>query len=260
MKIITVINAKGGCGKSTISISLAASLGLKGHRVLLSDMDPQAQLTDWLGVGDGFAWKGTIIEALLGKAPIDSVIHNPEATGIKNVSFLSSASPLEEYGRNIVGKPDFHTYYANAISEIDSDHFDFLIIDSPNQISPIMENCIWVTDCFIVPFESTKAVKSFANMYALIMRLRDPESFRMMHVLNNISRPGFRKRLIEKLSDEQIPIAQTELRSCGWLAQVDEHGGSIFDYRPHSNGAKDMKDFTKEVLKVVGGIKEIVHG
>ena len=53
MKTITVINAKGGCGKSTIAMSLAAGLSIQGKRVLLMDLDPQAQITQWLTAGDG---------------------------------------------------------------------------------------------------------------------------------------------------------------------------------------------------------------
>jgi cellulose biosynthesis protein BcsQ len=55
MNIVTVINAKGGCGKSTIAMSLASGLSNRGLPTLLIDMDPQAQVTQWLGAGDGIA-------------------------------------------------------------------------------------------------------------------------------------------------------------------------------------------------------------
>src|SRR5207237_8702096 len=64
MNIITVINAKGGCGKSTIAMSLAAGLAKLGSRPLLIDMDPQAQVTQWLGAGDGLTAEGTLVAAL----------------------------------------------------------------------------------------------------------------------------------------------------------------------------------------------------
>jgi chromosome partitioning protein len=66
MNIITIINAKGGCGKSTIAMSLAAGLSTRGHRTLLIDMDPQAQVTQWLGAGDGLSAEGTLVVAMEG--------------------------------------------------------------------------------------------------------------------------------------------------------------------------------------------------
>ncbi len=70
-----------------------------------------------------------------------------------------------------------------------ADRFDFLIIDSPNQISPIMENAIFPADAFIIPFESTKAVKSYASIYQLLLNLRPGADFRLIHVLINQSNP-----------------------------------------------------------------------
>jgi hypothetical protein len=111
-----------------------------------------------------------------------------------------------------------------------------------------MENAITPADLFIVPFESTKAVKSYANVYALVQRIRGEEPL-ALHVLSNLSRlPGHRKRVIELMQHEDIASASSEIRTCGWLAQVNEHGGSIFQYRPHANGAKDILVLMEQVL------------
>ena len=116
-----------------------------------------------------------------------------------------------------------------------------------------MENCIFPSDAFIVPFESTKAVRSYANFFQLLARLRPGEEHRVLHVLSNLSRqPGLRKRVIETLDLHGIPRAKTEIRTCGWLAQVDENGGSIFQYRPYSKGAEDMGLLVAEVLELLG--------
>ena len=115
-----------------------------------------------------------------------------------------------------------------------------------------MENAIYPADLFVVPFESTKAVKSYANVYALVQRVRGEEPL-ALHVLSNLSRlAGHRRRVIELVEHDGIARAQTEIRTCGWLAQVDEHGGCIFHYRPNANGAKDILALKDEVLTTLG--------
>jgi chromosome partitioning protein len=249
MNIITVINAKGGCGKSTIAMSLAAGLAIRGVPTLLIDMDPQAQVTQWLGAGDGLSSEGTLVAAMEGKATLDSVI---QATKFQNLSFVPSSQGLEDLGRQITEVEGYQTILTRLISSL-TRSFEFIVIDSPNQISPVMENCIYPSDVFIVPFESTKAVRSYANFYQLLVRLRPEETHKVLHVLSNLSRqPGLRRRVTETIAAHGIPLAESEIRTCGWLAQVDENGGSIFHYRPHSKGAEDLAALVGEVLGILG--------
>src|ERR1700690_3459252 len=98
MKIITVINAKGGCGKSTLAMNLAAALADRGHDTLLIDMDPQAQLSQWLRAGDGLANTGTLVAAMTGESPFREVIR---PTSIDQLFFVASAIGLEDLGRQI---------------------------------------------------------------------------------------------------------------------------------------------------------------
>lgn len=249
MNIITVINAKGGCGKSTIAMSVASGLSHAGYQTLLIDMDPQAQVTQWLGAGDGLSDEGTLTEAMDGRKPLDEVI---QTTPFDKLSFVASSEGLEELGRQITDTEDFATILARLISGL-TRSFDFIVIDSPNQISPVMANAIYPTDLFIVPFESTKAVRSYANFYQLLIRLRPNEPHRVLHVLSNLTRqPGLRRRVIEAMTLHGISQARSEVRTCGWLAQVDEHGGSIFHWRPHSKGAEDMALLVHEILLTLG--------
>lgn len=248
MQIITSINAKGGCGKSTIAMNLAAGLAHAGHRTILIDLDPQAQVTEWLAAGDARTIENTIVPVLGGQQEIKSAI---QSTKIKNLSFIASAKGLEDLGRRMVEDEDYRYRLTNALGSIAGD-FDYAVIDSPNQVSPVMENAVIPTDLFIVPFESTKAVKSYADFYELVLELRGSEPH-ILHVLNNIKHTKLRTLILTIMHENGITPAKTEIRSCAYLAIVDNFGGSIFDYRPNSNGAKDILTLMGEALEILGG-------
>jgi chromosome partitioning protein len=187
---------------------------------------------------------------------LDEVI---QPTSFEHPSFVASSEGLEELGRQITDVEGYQTLLTGQLAKVSSAP-DFVVIDSPNQISPIMENAIYPSDLFIVPFESTKAVRSYANFFKLLMHLRPGEEHRVLHVLSNLSRlPGLRRKVVETMDLHGIPRARTEVRTCGWLAQVDEHGGSIFHWRPHARGAADMTLLVDEVLELLaledGGVE-----
>lgn len=247
MRTIVTVNAKGGCGKSTIAMNVAASLARRGFKVLLVDMDPQAQVTQWLKAGDGFHDTGTLTAALAGKESFENVI---SMSDVPNVWFVPSSEGLEALSREMTDLDGYYTVFTTMLAS-QTNRFDFCVIDAPNQISPLMESAIWPADLFIVPFESTKAVRSYANFYQLVLKLRPNDLPPMVHVLSNLSKQmGLRKRVIETMTMHGIAPAKTEVRTCGWLAQVDEHGGDIFAWRPHSIGAADINGLTDEILTV----------
>src|SRR5205823_4602959 len=124
MNIITVINAKGGCGKSTIAMSLAAGLATRGRRTLLIDMDPQAQVTQWLGAGDGLTPEGTLVVAMEGTVTLPSVI---QPTRFPHLSFVPSSQGLEDLGRQITDVEGYQTIFTRLLASL-GDMFEFVVI------------------------------------------------------------------------------------------------------------------------------------
>src|SRR5258706_11116041 len=146
MNIITAINAKGGCGKSTIAMSLAAGLSARGSNALLIDMDPQAQITQWLGAGDGLRTEGTLAAAMQGRQTFDEVI---QQTPLPRLAFVASSEGLEELGRQITETEEYATILTRLLVGVGS-RFDFVVFDSPNQFSPIFDDAVFPSDSFIL--------------------------------------------------------------------------------------------------------------
>ncbi len=115
MQVITVINAKGGCGKSTIAMNVAAGLAAQGSRVLLLDLDPQAQVTQWLHAGDGFSVGGTLAAVFNGEQMLTEIIAPSE---FANLDFVASADSLEELGRQITDRESYAFMLAEQLATV----------------------------------------------------------------------------------------------------------------------------------------------
>lgn len=244
MKVITVINAKGGCGKSTIAMNTAVAFARSGKRVLLTDLDPVAQITEWLGAGDGVSLKGSILAALTGKETLTQII---QQTKFPNLFFIPSTKDLEAFGRRLERRSRYEAAFARTLQEV-ADEYDYLVIDSPNQISPIMRNAIFPADVFVIPFDGVEAINTYANAIELITELRPEGDYELLHVVNDMPSLGMRKLVRRRLKENKISVAKTEIRHCGWTARASEHGGSIFGYRPKSKGATDHLALKNEIV------------
>ena len=118
------------------------ALSLSRKRVLIVDMDPQAKTTAWLGAGDGLTSEGTLVEVLGGGKRLKDII-TPSRFGRLHVA--PSAQALEDVSRLSGDDEDFYLELDEALSSVAS-QYDYVVIDSPNQISPLMVNAIMPAD------------------------------------------------------------------------------------------------------------------
>ncbi len=247
MKIITSINAKGGCGKSTLASSVAAALSRRGKRTLLVDMDPQAGLTGWYRLGDGASTQGTITAVMSGLQTLPETIQN---THLPKLDFVASSSELEYLGAKLKDEVGYETTLGQHFGQPDIyQTYDFIVIDSPNQVSPVMHNAIFATDLFLVPFIDPDSVARYPNLFSAIELIRPERDYHQLNVLTGLSnQAGKRKHVLLMLQTMGLEPAKTEVRYCGYLGSVSVEGGSIFEHRARSKGAEDVDLLTDEIL------------
>ena len=153
-KIISLVNQKGGVGKTTTSINLSASLAVLGKKILLVDLDPQGNATTGVGFNKGDIEK-SVYEVFNGNCEIDDAILK---TKFKNLSLLPSSLQLAgidiellEKGR---GDPSFQKgYQLKEKLETKKDDYDYIIIDCPPSLGLITTNALSASDSVIIPVQ-----------------------------------------------------------------------------------------------------------
>lgn len=148
-RIIAVANQKGGVGKTTTSVNLAASLAVKGKQVLLIDMDPQGNAGSGLGVMPA-AEEETIYHVLIGKALMADVARETEIAGLK---VIPSNTQLTGAEVELVGTFSREMHLKRALAAY-GDHFDYIILDCPPTIGLLTVNALTAANGVLVPLQS----------------------------------------------------------------------------------------------------------
>ena len=147
-RAIVVANQKGGVGKTTTAINLAACLAEAGQKVLAIDMDPQGNMTSGLGV-DKDAIENTVYELLLGESSVEDCLQKEV---IENLSVIGSNINLSAAEIELIGEEEKEYILQKAIAPI-RDNYDFIIIDCPPSLSMLTINSMCLADTVLVPIQ-----------------------------------------------------------------------------------------------------------
>ena len=167
-KIISFSNQKGGVGKTTSAVNVAASLGILGHKVLLIDLDPQGNATSGVGISKR-TLKKTINDVLIGEASADEAII---ATEYKNLSILPANIALAGAEYNLYSSGGTESIMKNALAPI-KDKFDYIIIDCPPSLSMLTVNAMVASDGVIIPMQCEfYALEGLSQLTVTINRIK----------------------------------------------------------------------------------------
>ena len=249
-RIIAVANQKGGVGKTTTSINLAACLAEKGKKVLAVDMDPQGNLTSGLGV-DKDSVEKSIYELIIGKVDIKEVI-NKEV--LENLDIIPTSIDLSAAEIELIGVDDKEYILRNAIDQV-KDQYDFVIIDCPPSLSMLTINAMTTADSVIVPIQCEYyALEGLSQLIHTVELVKDRLNskleiegvvFTMYDARTNLS-----LQVVENVKDNlQQNIYKTIIPRNIRLAEAPSYGLPINKYDPKSTGAESYMRLADEVIE-----------
>lgn len=250
-KIIAIANQKGGVGKTTTAINLAAGLAKAGKKTLIIDSDPQGNATSGFGINKEDPDMYTLYDLIIGNCVIRDCILKDV---LKNLSVLPANGSLAATDIDLIGVEKKEFILKNEVDFI-KDEYDYILIDCPPSLNTLVVNAMTTSDTVLVPIQCEYyALEGLSQLIYTINLVRERLNptldiegvvFTMYDARTNLS-----QQVIQNVKENlQQYIFSTVIPRNIRLAEAPSFGTPIQEYDPKSIGAKSYKELARELIK-----------
>jgi len=251
-KAIAIFNQKGGVGKTTTNVNLAACLAIKGKRVLILDIDPQGNTTSGIGIVKK-GLKNTAYEIL-----IDDKLEPEKAimkTGVKNLDIIPASVELAGAEIELVQLEGREKRLKKALEKIKS-KYDYIFIDCPPSLGLLTINSLTAVDSVLIPiqceFYALEGVSQLMSTIELVKKNLNPDLEIQGVILSMFDgRTNLSIQVVEEVKKHfREKVYTTVIPRNVRLAEAPSHGLPITKYDPKSKGAEAYLEFAEEFLEL----------
>ncbi len=249
-KIISFANQKGGVGKTTSAINIAAGTGLKGKKTLLLDCDPQGNASSGVGIRKSRTG-ATTYDILIGRARAEDAIIK---TDFENLSVLPSSMPLAAAELELADLENRAFRLKNALESVKND-FDYIFIDCPPSLGMLTVNALTASDGVIVPMQceyfSLEGLTQILSTVKQVKRLYNPQlSLTGILITMHNGRLNLSVQVLDELKKHYADkLFSTPVSRNVRLCEAPSFGMPIQYYDKYSKGSSAYDDIVKELLE-----------
>jgi chromosome partitioning protein len=250
-RIIVIANQKGGVGKTTTTVNLAASLALHGNTVLVVDLDPQGNASTALGIDRHVEGVLSVYDVLLDDKPLDDVMQ--ESPFSKNLFCVPATIDLAGAEVELVSAISRESRLKNAIEESEMP-FDYILIDCPPSLGLLTINALVAAKEVLIPMQCEYyALEGLSQLLKNVDLVRDQRLNRELHVSTVLlTMHDGRTNLADQVAEEvraHFPkqTLKTKIPRSVRISEAPSHGQTVIEYEPSSPGALAYKEAAREL-------------
>jgi len=252
MRVFTICNHKGGTGKTTTVIHIAAAMGLSGHRTLVIDLDPQGFLTRTMGV-DPKEHEDTALSLFGSDANLGAL----RTVSMSGFDLLPSSNRLTREMREL-NKPTDVLWIREAIeSQADKLSYDAILFDTAAAVTVYSLNALVASQYAVIPvlpeYQSVVGAEQTYQTVSMVRKQLNPDLYPSMFLFTQVDErkrlhSAYRSYMRKKYTHR---VLDTIIRTSTSLTEASEDGETVFNTDPHSKGARNYANATDDLLRRV---------